>query len=49
MQFEDLEEENSETEDEGNDNIELLPMMSAALFLLILILTSIIVFKRRYV
>nr|XP_022338615.1 uncharacterized protein LOC111134100 isoform X2 [Crassostrea virginica] len=39
--------ENSETKDEGNDNLELIPIMSAAFFLVILILTSIIVFKRR--
>ncbi|XP_078336605.1 uncharacterized protein LOC144617536 isoform X2 [Crassostrea virginica] len=41
----DIEKENSE--DEKNDNLELIPIMSAALFLVILILTSIVVFKRR--
>ena len=44
-----LEKENSETKDEGNDNLELIPIMSAAVFLVILILTSVIVSKRRYV
>ena len=42
-----LEKENSETKDEGNDNLELIPIMSAAVFLVILILTSVIVSKRR--
>ena len=42
-----LEKENSETKDEGNDNLELIPIMSAAFFLFILILTSVIVSKRR--
>ncbi|XP_078336599.1 uncharacterized protein LOC111099208 [Crassostrea virginica] len=42
-----LEKENQDTPDEGNENFGLIPVMSTALFLVILILTSIIAFKRR--